>query len=74
MGSLLDYLLDFPDQISSEDMILWSAQIAWGMTYMESKRFVHRDLAARNILLSSKTQVLRILNILFENETQNFVF
>ncbi|CAL1272831.1 unnamed protein product [Larinioides sclopetarius] len=56
MGSLLDYILDYPDDISVENMILWSAQIAWGMTYLESKRFVHRDLAARNILLSSAMQ------------------
>ncbi|KFM71953.1 Tyrosine-protein kinase HTK16, partial [Stegodyphus mimosarum] len=56
MGSLLDYLLDYPTQINVQDLLLWSAQIAWGMTYLESKRFVHRDLAARNILLSSKTQ------------------
>ncbi|GIX89198.1 tyrosine-protein kinase HTK16, partial [Caerostris extrusa] len=53
MGSLLDYILDYPKDISSDNMLLWSAQIAWGMTYLESKRFVHRDLAARNILLSS---------------------
>ncbi|GBN39619.1 Tyrosine-protein kinase HTK16 [Araneus ventricosus] len=56
MGSLLDYILDYPDDISVDNMILWSAQIAWGMTYLESKRFVHRDLAARNILLSSAMQ------------------
>ncbi len=57
MGSLLDYILDYPDAINVKDLLLWSAEIAWGMTYLESKRFVHRDLAARNILLASKTQV-----------------
>ncbi|XP_015921309.1 tyrosine-protein kinase HTK16 isoform X2 [Parasteatoda tepidariorum] len=56
MGSLLDYVLDHSTEIHLQDMLIWSAQIAWGMTYLESKRFVHRDLAARNILLSSKTQ------------------
>lgn len=56
MGSLLDYILDYPESINANDLLLWSAEIAWGMTYLESKRFVHRDLAARNILLSSKTQ------------------
>lgn len=57
MGSLLDYILDHLDSINVTDLLLWSAQIAWGMTYLESKRFVHRDLAARNILLSSKKHV-----------------
>lgn len=57
MGSVLDYLIDYPNEIEIDfDLKLWAAQIACGMMYLESKRFVHRDLAARNILLATKHQ------------------
>lgn len=57
LGSLIDYLRKQCKMISVQCLCLYASQIAEGMAYLESKRFIHRDLAARNILMASKTKI-----------------
>nr|XP_045606362.1 uncharacterized protein LOC123763283 isoform X2 [Procambarus clarkii] len=53
LGSLLDHLHKQLCHVSVTSLCEYAVQIANGMKYLESRRFIHRDLAARNVLMTS---------------------
>ncbi|XP_016526530.1 non-receptor tyrosine-protein kinase TNK1 [Poecilia formosa] len=57
LGSLYDTLRARQFEYPLLRLWLFATQIAAGMDYLETRRFIHRDLAARNVLLSSKEAV-----------------
>ena len=52
-GSAVTFLKERRDKVTEKMLLLWSTQIAEGMTYLERRDIVHRDLAARNILVKN---------------------
>lgn len=56
-GDLLKYVKDESKSLRIGDILNFSLDIARGMEYLASQKFIHRDLAARNCMLDENLKV-----------------
>ena len=56
-GELLSYLCNEQNDLRVSHLLRFGLDVAKGMQYLSTKKFVHRDLAARNCLLDENLTV-----------------
>ena len=53
-GDLRSYISNEKNRPTVRQLITWAIEVADGMNYLSSLKFVHRDLATRNCMLDDK--------------------
>ncbi|XP_022099343.1 hepatocyte growth factor receptor-like isoform X2 [Acanthaster planci] len=56
-GDVLTYIRDPKNELTARDLLEFCRQVAEGMAYLASQKFIHRDLASRNCMLDDNLRV-----------------